>query len=58
MVQFNATDLKTQFVNDSQLTAVIPSAGLQKVGSYIVRVLDPDSGVKSNLRYFIVNFKY
>jgi hypothetical protein len=58
LVRFNTTDLKTQFVSDSQLTAVIPNASLQRVGTYVVTVVNRDSGVKSNLRYFIVNFKY
>ena len=58
VIQFNGTDLKTQFVSDSQLTAVIPSASLQNVGSYAIMAVNRDSGVKSNLRYFIVNFKY
>jgi len=58
VVQFNSAPLKTHFISDSQLTAVIPSASLQQVGSYAVSVTNSDSGVKSNLRYFIVNFKY
>jgi imidazolonepropionase-like amidohydrolase len=58
VVRFNSTDLKTQFVSDSQLTAVVPKSILQKVGSYVVTVANGDWGVKSNLRSFIVNFKY
>ena len=58
VVRFNDTDLKTQFAGDSKLTAVISGANMQKVGSYVITVVNPDSGVKSNLRYFIVNFKY
>ena len=59
VVRLDATELKTQFVSDSKLTAVIPSASLQKVGSYPVTVVNPGSGGgTSNRRYFIVNFKY
>ena len=59
VVRLDATELKTQFVSDSKLTAVIPSASLQKVGSYPVTVVNPGSGGgASNRRYFIVNFKY
>jgi imidazolonepropionase-like amidohydrolase len=58
VVRFNAVDLKTHFISDSQLTAVIPGADLRDVGTYQVMVASSDSGVKSNLRYFIVNFRY
>ncbi|MBI2815535.1 MAG: amidohydrolase family protein [Acidobacteria bacterium] len=58
IARLNDTELKTQFVSDSQLKAVVSAANLQKVGSYVVTVVDPDSRVKSNLRWLIVNFKY
>ncbi len=57
VVRLEATELKTQFVSDSKLTAVIAASSLQKVGSYKFTVTNPGAPV-SNLRYFIVNFKY
>ena len=58
VVRFDATALKTEFVSDTRLNAVIPAASLQRVGSYAVRVVNPNAGVPSNLRYLIVNFRY
>jgi len=58
VAKFNGAELKTECISESELTAVIPRASLQKVGSYVVTVSDSGSSVKSNLRYFIVNFKY
>jgi imidazolonepropionase-like amidohydrolase len=59
IVRFDNTDLKTQFVSDSKLAAIINSSLLQKVGTYAVTVLRPGSGGgTSNSLYFIVNFKY
>lgn len=57
VVRFGNTDLKTQFISDSKLSAIISSDSLQKVGSFEVRVVNPGSPV-SNLAYFIVNFRY
>ena len=59
VVRFDTTNLKTQFVGDSRLTAVIDSSSLKKVGTYAVTVVNPGSGGgTSNSLYFIVNFKY
>lgn len=58
VARFNGAELNTGRLSETQLTAVIPRASLQKVGSYVVTVADSGSDVKSNLRYFIVNFRY
>ena len=57
VVRFDDTDLPTQFVSESELTAVISPANQKNVGSYKVTVSTPGAAV-SNLRYFIVNYKY
>ena len=59
VVHFGDSVLATKFVGDTKLTAVVPSANMEKVGSYKITVVDPGAATPvSNLRYFIVNFKY
>ena len=59
VVHFGSSELATKFVGDTKLTAVVPSANLEKVGSYKITVVDPSAATPtSNFRWFIVNFKY
>ena len=58
VVRFDTTDLKTQFVDGSKLTAVVPSALLKKFGTYAVTVVNPGSGGGTSIpAYFLVNFR-
>ena len=58
VARFDTTDLQTQFVSESKLTATVPRANLQKVGTYAISVVNPGSGGStSNAAFFLVNFK-
>ncbi len=58
IVRFDNTDLRTQFVSDTRLTATLDSRLLRKIGTYTVYVLNQGSvGSVSNGVYFMVNFK-
>ncbi len=58
VVRFDNTDLRTQVVSSTRLTATIDSRLLQILGSYGVYVVNEGSGGgTSNVVYFLVNFK-
>jgi len=58
VVRFDNTDLKTQFVSPTKLTAVIDSKMLENTGSYAVYVLNPGaSGSPSNAIYLLIDSK-
>ena len=57
LVRFEGAELKTQFVSESEVTAVLSPSNLKNVGSYKITVSTPGAPA-SNLRWFIVNFKY
>lgn len=58
VVRFDNTDLKTQFVTPTKLTAVIDSKLLENTGSYAVYVLNPGmSGSPSNAIYLLIDSK-
>ena len=55
VVRFDNTDLKTEFVSSTKLTATIDSRLLQNSGSYSVYVLNPGAGGSvSNATYLFV----
>ena len=57
LVRFDSTDVPTQFINHSTLTATLDGILLKNVGTYAVSVMNPGSGGgPSNPTYFIVNF--
>jgi imidazolonepropionase-like amidohydrolase len=57
-LRFDTTDLPTQFVSASSLTARIDSRLLQEPGTYAITVVNPGSGGgTSNVVYFMVNFR-
>ena len=57
LVRFDTTDVPTQFINDSTLTATLDGILLKNVGTYAVSIVNPGSGGgSSNPTYFIVNF--
>jgi adenine deaminase len=59
VIRFDTTNLRTEFVNDSQLTATIERRLLQTPGTYALTVVTPGSGGgTSNVAYFLVDFKY
>jgi imidazolonepropionase-like amidohydrolase len=56
-VRFDTTDLPTQIVSSSRLSAQINGRLLQQPGTYAVTVVNPGSGGgTSNVVYFMVNF--
>lgn len=56
-IRFDTTDLPTNFVSNSLLTATLDGELMQNVGTYAVTVVNPGSGGSpSNAAYFIVNF--
>ena len=56
-IRFDTTDLPTNFVSSSLLTATLDGELMQNVGTYAVTVVNPGSGGSpSNAAYFIVNF--
>jgi imidazolonepropionase-like amidohydrolase len=58
VVHFDTTELKTQFVSSTKLTATVDSRLLQNPGSYNVFVLNPGaSGGASNGIYLLVDSK-
>jgi hypothetical protein len=58
VVRFDNTELKTQFVSPTKLTAVVDSKLLQNTGSYAVYVLNPGtSGSPSNAIYLLIDSK-
>jgi hypothetical protein len=58
VVRFDNTDLKTQFVSPTKLTAVVDSKLLENTGSYAVYVLNPGtSGSPSNAMYLLIDSK-
>ncbi len=59
VVRFDTTNLSTQFVSDSELSATIDRSLLQTPGTYALTVLNPGSGGgTSNVVYFLVDFRY
>jgi imidazolonepropionase-like amidohydrolase len=59
VVRFDTTNLRTQFVNDSELTATIDPRLLLTPGTYALTVVNPGSGGgTSNVAYFMVDFRY
>ena len=58
VVRFDNTDLRTQFVSKTRLTATIDARLLRNVGTYTVHVLNrgQPGGVSSGV-YFLVNFQ-
>jgi len=59
VVRFDTTNLNTQFVSGSELTATIPRRLLQTPGTYALTVVNPGSGGgASNVVYFLVDFRY
>lgn len=57
IVRFDTTDVPTQFVSSSKLTAVLSSAQLKKFGTYSVTVVNPGSGGGTSVPvYFLVDF--
>lgn len=57
VVRFDNTDLWTQFVSNTTLTAIIDARLLRNVGTYTVYVLNQgQAGSVSNGVYFLVNF--
>jgi imidazolonepropionase-like amidohydrolase len=58
VVRFDNTDLRTQFVSKTRLTATIDARLLRNVGTYTVYVLNQGQpGGVSNGVYFLVNFQ-
>ena len=58
IVRFDNTDLRTQFVSNTKLTATVGSRLLQNTGTYAVYVVNQGTGGSvSNGVYFLVNFK-
>jgi len=58
VVHFDSTELKTQFVSSTKLTATVDSKLLQNAGSYNIFVLNPGaSGGASNGIYLFVDSK-
>jgi hypothetical protein len=59
VVRFDTTNLRTQFVSDSELTATIDPRLLLTPGTYALTVVNPGSGGgTSNTVYFMVDFRY
>jgi imidazolonepropionase-like amidohydrolase len=59
VVRFDTTNLRTQFVSDSELTATIDPRLLQSPGTYALTVVNPGSGGgTSNVVFFLVDFRY
>jgi len=59
VVRFDITNLRTEFVNDSQLKATVDRRLLQSPGTYALTVVNPGSGGgTSNVAYFLVDFRY
>jgi imidazolonepropionase-like amidohydrolase len=57
VVRFDTSDLKTQYVDEMNLTAVIDRARLQRYGTYAITVVNPGSGGgTSNVLYIVVGF--
>ena len=57
VVRFDNTDLRTQFVSTTRLTATLDARLLRNVGTYTVYVLNQGHpGSVSNGVYFLVNF--
>jgi DNA-binding beta-propeller fold protein YncE len=54
VVRLNETSLVTTFVNQRELTAVVPTSFLGGPGRYIVDVLNPTSTIPSNVNTFTV----
>ncbi len=55
--RFDTTDLPTQFLSPTRLTATISADLLRNVGTYAVTVVNPGSGGgASGVIYFVVNF--
>jgi len=58
VVRFDMTNLRTQFISDSELKATIEPRLLQAPGSYSLTVVNPGSGGgTSNVAYFLVDFR-
>jgi hypothetical protein len=59
VVRFDTTNLRTEFISDSQLTATIDRRLLRTPGTYALTVVNPGSGGgTSNTAYFLVDFRY
>lgn len=57
VVRFDNTDLRTQFVSTTRLTATVDARLLRTVGTYTVYVLNQgQAGSVSNGLYFLVSF--
>jgi hypothetical protein len=57
LVRFDTTDLPTQFISPTRLSATISADLLRDFGTYAVTVVNPGSGGgTSNGIYFVVNF--
>jgi hypothetical protein len=50
VVQIDGTNLPTDYVSATQLTAVVPASRLSSVGTLFVNVENPDPGATSSLR--------
>lgn len=58
IVRFDVSDLPTQFVSTTKLTAVVKRALLMRPGTYAVTVVNPGSGGGTSVPvYFLLNFK-
>ena len=58
VVRFDTTDLKTQFLDSTKLTATVSGALLKKFGTYAITVVNPGSGGGTSIPvYFLVNFR-
>jgi imidazolonepropionase-like amidohydrolase len=57
LVRFDVTDLPTQFVSTSELSAKVSTVLLKKFGTYAITVVNPGSGGGTSVpAYFLVNF--
>ena len=53
VVRFENSDLPTQFVSATKLTATVNASLLQKAGSYSLYVVNPSGGASNNLYLFV-----